>query len=218
MISIVFFFFIISSHVIFTSLATSDEKITINCGSSIKIKHKESGFFLFSDAVQFSQGSQQQVVTFTKDSASGLVYWNIQQGFGNSTTCPTGTPIQCGDTIRLLHTSTKKRLHSHDFRSMITTRNYQVSAFGDTGQYGVTGGDEGDDWVVHCKNRFWLEGESFQLKHKTTGRFLTTAKSRQYDNNNCPMCPIVGQLEASATSDLNHLNYLLVQQGVHVLV
>ena len=215
--SLIFFIVVVSSHVVFT-LANPDEKNTINCGSSIKIKHKESGFYLFSDAVQFSQGSQQQVVTFNKDSASGLVYWNIQQAFGNSTTCPVGKPIQCGDAIRLLHTSTKKRLHSHDFRSMITTRNYQVSAFGDTGQYGVTGGDEGDDWVVHCKNRFWSEGESFQLKHKTTKRFLTASSSRKYDDSNCPMCPIVGQLEASATTDLNHLNYLVVQQGVHVLL
>lgn len=198
--------------------AAVDQKISINCGSSIKIRHKESGYFLFSDAFQFAQGSQQQIVTFAKDAMK--VYWTIQDGFGNSTSssCVTGKPIRCGDTIRLLHTSTKKRLHSHDFQSMLTPRNHQVSAFGDTGPYGVTGGDDGDDWVVQCKNRLWFEGDVFQLVHKTTNKFLTSATSRQYTNANCPMCPIIGQLEASATNERNQLNYLVVEGGVHVVV
>ena len=55
--------------------------------------------------------------------------------------------VKCGATIRLIHTSTKKFLHSHHFRSPLS-QNQEVSAYaredgdGDTGKqhmFSVTG-------------------------------------------------------------------------------
>lgn len=46
-------------------------------------------------------------------------------------------PIKCGQTIRLMHLSTRRNLHSHHFQSPLS-HNLEVSAFGEDGE-----GDEG---------------------------------------------------------------------------
>ena len=48
-------------------------------------------------------------------------------------------PIKCGQTVRLMHLSTRRNLHSHHFQSPLS-HNLEVSAFGEDGE-----GDEGMD-------------------------------------------------------------------------
>ena len=50
-------------------------------------------------------------------------------------------PIKCGQTVRLMHLSTRRNLHSHHFQSPLS-HNLEVSAFGEDGE-----GDEGMDVV-----------------------------------------------------------------------
>ena len=52
--------------------------------------------------------------------------------------------VKCGSTVRLLHLSTRRNLHSHLFTSPLSN-NQEVSAFGENGD-----GDEGDLWTVDC--------------------------------------------------------------------
>lgn len=51
--------------------------------------------------------------------------------------CVIRNPVKCGQTVRLLHVSTRRNLHSHHFQSPLS-RNLEVSAFGEEGE-----GDEG---------------------------------------------------------------------------
>ena len=41
-------------------------------------------------------------------------------------------PVKCGSTIRLMHVSTRRNLHSHHFSSPLS-HNQEVSCFGDDG-------------------------------------------------------------------------------------
>lgn len=52
--------------------------------------------------------------------------------------CTRGTPVKCGDTIRLQHLSTLKNIHSHFFTSPLSG-NQEVSAYGDETGEGDTG-------------------------------------------------------------------------------
>jgi dolichyl-phosphate-mannose--protein O-mannosyl transferase len=45
--------------------------------------------------------------------------WIIKESHG-SEPCTTGTPIKCGQTIRLEHAETARNLHSHDYVSFVT--------------------------------------------------------------------------------------------------
>ena len=37
-----------------------------------------------------------------------------------------------------------------------------------------------------------------QLKHQSTGGILMCEKIYEYNHNNCPRCPIIGQLEVTS--------------------
>lgn len=55
---------------------------------------------------------------------------------------PQGSPISKGQSIRLLHSTTDRWLHSHHFKSPLTSQQ-EVSAFGSKVQ-----SDTGDSWSV----------------------------------------------------------------------
>lgn len=122
-----------------------------------------SGGFTWSS----SPGSGQQGVTVTKSTkAPEALYWQVQEGH-NKTACETGKPIKCGETIRLLHISTKKRLHSHHVHSALS-RQQEISAFGETGQFGDKGGDTSDNWKILCGDKYWTHGRDVRFRHVAT--------------------------------------------------
>ncbi len=65
--------------------------------------------------------------------------------------CGRGSPVECGQEIRLEHQTTSRNLHSHHFSSPLSS-SQEVSAFGEDGE-----GDTGDVWTVVCDGDtdFW---------------------------------------------------------------
>lgn len=80
--------------------------------------------------------------------------------------CSRGSPVNCGQEIRLEHITTNRNLHSHHFGSPLSNAQ-EVSAFGDDGE-----GDSGDVWTVVCEGDFWQRAEPIMFKHVATGVFL----------------------------------------------
>lgn len=180
----------------------------VTCGSVIKLKHKDSviyfivyfialqGFHLHSHAIAWGSGSGQQSITANDAQADGNSLWLIKEAH-RAPGCSVGTEINCGDKIRLEHVQTKHNLHSHLFTSPVS-KQQEVSGFGENGD-----GDTGDSWEVVCQGRekYWERGSVIQLKHVDTGKFLFTSSSNKFDQKNCGgNCPIMGQLEVSASA------------------
>ena len=137
--------------------------------------------------------------------------WTIKESDRNmieGKLCRTGEPIKCGDEVRFEHNVTGRNLHSHSgFKSPLSNRQ-EVSGYGDDGF-----GDTGDDWKFECNVRAdWgptkkegdiIDGSTlFHLKHVDTGYYVMT-DSNDFNNSNCPRCPIVGQFEMSAVRTKN---------------
>lgn len=189
----------------------------ITCGSAIKLRHVDSSkYYLSSKGFNWStqQGSGQQVVTLSKDKSSSSLYWQIQEAF-NQTACETGKPIQCGDTIRLLHLETKKRLHSHHVKSSLSHQQ-EISAFGDTGEYGIEGGDSSDNWKVVCRDKYWYHAKDVRLRHVATGSYLRSSTQTKFTETNCPRCPIINELEVVGSNAANHLTNFQSTQGIRL--
>jgi dolichyl-phosphate-mannose--protein O-mannosyl transferase len=76
------------------------------------------------------------------------------------------SPIKCDSIVRIIHVTTKRYLHSHDFASPLS-HNQEVSAYGEDGA-----GDEGDRWKVVCtsRNDYWLRKDGIRLQHVVTGK------------------------------------------------
>lgn len=69
-------------------------------------------------------GSGQQSVTGVTAVEDSNSYWSVR---GTSDTfCQRGTPVKCGQTIRLTHVNTGRNLHSHYFSSPLSSN--QVGA------------------------------------------------------------------------------------------
>ncbi len=176
--------------------------------------------------ISWGTGSKQQVVTLKdgKDESHASSLWLIQEAHGKKA-CETGTPIRCGDTVRFFHITTKKRLHSHEFPSSLTPNQQEVSAFRTdpsattvTEDYDMEGGDKSDDWTILCSTPYWTIGQNVRLYHVATRAHLESSSSRKFTSQNCPRCPIVGELEVStskrATSRKNF--FRADEQGAHV--
>ena len=43
----------------------------------------------------------------------------------------------------------------------------------------------------------------FSLKHTDTNKYLSTDRKADYNNQNCPRCPIVGHMEVAAANNKN---------------
>ena len=128
-------------------------------------------YYLRSESFNWSTGSGQQVVTLQKDKSSSSMLWQVQEAYGEKV-CTAGRPVKCGETIRLLHVQTKKRLHSHSIPSVLS-KQQEVSAFGDAGESRSEGGDQSDDWKVLCGKHFWTKGDAIRLQHVVTDAFLS---------------------------------------------
>jgi hypothetical protein len=123
-----------------------------------------------------------------------------------------GTPVKCGDHIRLEHGETGKNLHSHLFKAPLSG-NQEVSAFG---EHGV--GDTGDNWVLQCEGseKFWGRYKIVSLMHADTGKFLSTSGNYQFNQQNCGgQCPIMHQTEVSSASKKDIKAKWHTDQGVY---
>lgn len=120
----------------------------------------------------------------------------------NKDACEAGTPIKCGEVIRLEHADTGKNLHSHLFRAPLSG-NQEVSGFGEGGN-----GDTGDNWQVVCETNdaAWPRSKPVSLLHVDTNKYLTTSDAHKFTHQNCGgNCPILDQTEVSvaARKDVN---------------
>ena len=86
--------------------------------------------------------------------------FSIRKGLPN-TIC-SREKVKCGAKIRLEHLETKKNLHSHLFKSPLSS-NQEVSAFGTDGQ-----GDTGDYWIVTCSDDYWIKDSAVKFKQIDT--------------------------------------------------
>lgn len=194
----------------FLSFATCKEEFRyVTCGSSLKLYNQRQGIRLHSHDVKYGSGSGQQSVTGSTSSDDHNSYWVVKGK--NGAHCDRGTPIKCGDKIRLQHGSTKRNLHSHFFQSPIT-HNQEVSAFGEGGN-----GDTGDDWEIRCATlransggtKYWNRKDQIRFKHSDTGRFLH-ASADQFGR------PISGQHEICAYHNEDAANLWIAQAGVYI--
>ena len=202
-----------------TSKTIDDEKF-VTCGSAIKLTHVESGskFLLSSEQRQLQSGSGQQLVTAVEDMSSITGLWHVREGHqADGGACVTGTPIKCGQVIRLMHLQTGTNLHTHGIRSPLSNQ-HEVSCFGHDGV-----GDGGDDWMVVCDgstyNRalYWVRDAHIQLKSTATNRWLGASSSVQYNENNCGRgCPIVNHLEVFGREGNDAYSHWKVEQGVYL--
>ena len=63
-------------------------------------------------------GSGQQSVTGVEASDDANSYWRIRGGPEGG--CPRGSPVRCGQAVRLTHVPTGKNLHTHHFPSPLS--------------------------------------------------------------------------------------------------
>lgn len=169
----------------------------VTCGSVIKLVHKETGHHLHSHPIAWGSGSGQQSVTTTGSNNDAGSMWIVKESSSSSDVCGVGTPVRCGDTIRLEHSSTGKNLHSHLFKAPLSG-NQEVSGFG--GEVNHVG-DSGDNWKVICDSgdSYWTRGSPVSLSHSDTSKYLFSSGTAKFTASNCGSgCPIMGQNEVSA--------------------
>uniref|UniRef100_A0A803YK96 Stromal cell derived factor 2 like 1 n=1 Tax=Meleagris gallopavo TaxID=9103 RepID=A0A803YK96_MELGA len=160
-------------------------------------------FFSLEGAIPRSTGtgSGQQSVTGVEASDDANSYWRVRGKADGS--CQRGTPVKCGQAIRLTHVNTGKNLHTHHFPSPLSN-NQEVSAFGDDGE-----GDDLDIWIVQCSGTHWEREDAVRFKHVGTEVFLSIT-GEQYGH------PIRGQREVHGMPTANHHNYWKAMEGVFI--
>ncbi|XP_041360908.1 stromal cell-derived factor 2-like [Gigantopelta aegis] len=173
----------------------------VTCNSVLKLMNTHNRVRLHSHDVKYGSGSGQQSVTGVETSDDHNSYWHIRAKTGAS--CMRGVPIKCGQTIRLMHLSTRRNLHSHHFQSPLS-RNLEVSAFGEEGE-----GDEGDNWVIVCPGQHWLRSEKVRIKNVVTGHYL-------HVSGDSFGRPIHGQREISGYPSPTEMNYWQAAEGIFI--
>lgn len=118
-----------------------DDENYVTCGSVVKLKHHDTGYYLNSESKNLNAGSGQQIVTFVKDPSTQNTLWWLRpahHGQGKEVeypanvpdlSCHLAEPIACGSLIRLTHLSTQKNLHSHGVESVLSQQQ-EVTAYG----------------------------------------------------------------------------------------
>nr|XP_014431508.1 stromal cell-derived factor 2-like [Pelodiscus sinensis] len=149
--------------------------------------------------VSVHTGSGQQSVTGVSAVDDSNSYWRIRGK--TSTVCERGTPVKCGQSIRLTHINTGRNLHSHHFTSPLSG-NQEVSAFGEDGE-----GDYLDDWTVLCSGTYWVRDGEVRFRHSSTDVLLSVT-GEQYGR------PIHGQKEVHGMSYSNQNNNWKVMEGI----
>ncbi|XP_017292666.1 stromal cell-derived factor 2 [Kryptolebias marmoratus] len=182
-------------------LCVGTELSSVTCGSVVKLLNVKHNVRLHSHDVRYGSGSGQQSVTGVSVVEDSNSYWSVR---GTSdTSCHRGTPVRCGQMIRLTHVNTGRNLHSHYFTSPLSS-NQEVSAFGEEGE-----GDHLDEWAVQCGGSVWKREEAVRFRHKATDALLSVT-GEQYGR------PIHGQTEVHAMSSPTQHSLWKVMEGVFI--
>ncbi|XP_005986896.1 stromal cell-derived factor 2 [Latimeria chalumnae] len=171
----------------------------VTCGSVVKLLNTRHNVRLHSHDVRYGSGSGQQSVTGVTTAEDSNSYWRIRGRM--DAVCQRGTPIKCGETIRLTHINTGRNLHSHYYTSPLSG-NQEVSAFGEDGE-----GDSLDNWTVLCSSTFWERDDAVKFKHTAT-EVLLSVTGEQYGR------PIHGQREVHGMTYSNQNNFWKVMEGI----
>uniref|UniRef100_UPI0037E8B30E stromal cell-derived factor 2 n=1 Tax=Semicossyphus pulcher TaxID=241346 RepID=UPI0037E8B30E len=180
-------------------LSFGTELSFVTCGSVLKLLNIKHNVRLHSHDVRYGSGSGQQSVTGVTSVEDSNSYWSIRGT--RDTWCHRGTPVQCGQTIRLTHVNTGRNLHSHYFSSPLSS-NQEVSAFGDEGE-----GDHLDEWTVQCGGSVWKREEAVRFRHKATDALLSVT-GEQYGR------PIHGQREVHAMPSPSQHSLWKAMEGI----
>ncbi|KPP63875.1 stromal cell-derived factor 2-like [Scleropages formosus] len=181
------------------TLSATTEISFVTCGSVIKLLNVKHNVRLHSHDVRYGSGSGQQSVTGVTTVEDSNSYWSVRGT--SSLTCQRGTPVRCGQTIRLTHVNTGRNLHSHYFASPLSA-NQEVSAFGENGE-----GDSLDEWMVLCGGTVWQRDESVRFRHAATEALLSVT-GEQYGR------PIHGQREVHAMAVASQHSYWRTMEGI----
>ena len=111
----------------------SNHKFNSTCVYTLS-HHEQTSFFFFffvleniivvsSSGCLSGTGSGQQSVTGVTAVEDSNSYWSVRGTSG--ALCHRGTPVRCGQAIRLTHVNTGRNLHSHYFSSPLSSN--QVS-------------------------------------------------------------------------------------------
>ncbi|XP_038615188.1 stromal cell-derived factor 2 [Tachyglossus aculeatus] len=171
----------------------------VTCGSVVKLLNTRHDVRLHSHDVRYGSGSGQQSVTGVSAVDDSNSYWRVRGK--TSTVCERGTPVKCGQVIRLTHINTGRNLHSHHFTSPLSG-NQEVSAFGEEGE-----GDYLDDWTVLCGGSHWVRDGEVRFKHSSTEALLSVT-GEQYGR------PISGQKEVHGMIQPSQNNYWKAMEGI----
>lgn len=179
------------------SKGMQDVPVDVAFGSRVSIRHHNTqGGYLHSHNLMYPTGSKQQQITLYphKDENNVWLLENMTQpldingqAINGSLAWDISNPpdlIKDGDTIKLLHLATSRRLHSHDVRPPVTEAEWQneVSAYG----YEGFEGDANDYFRVEiikkmsdgeeAKTRLRTIQTKFKLVHVMTGCVLFSHK------------------------------------------
>lgn len=184
------------------SKAMHDVPVDVAFGSRVAIKHHNTqGGYLHSHNLMYPTGSNQQQITLYphKDENNIWIIENQTQPLDINGNAINGsyawdnivppTYVKDGDTIKLFHIPTSRRLHSHDVRPPVTEADWQneVSAYG----YEGFDGDANDYFRVEiikkmsdgeeAKTRLRTIQTKFKLVHVMTGCVLFSHKVKLPD-------------------------------------
>jgi dolichyl-phosphate-mannose--protein O-mannosyl transferase len=211
----------------------------VTYGSAIKLRHRESEYYLNSEEKNLNSGSGQQLVTTIKDAGSTNTLWWIRPPFDSEhnpdaaaeyyynedteTEYRLAMPIPCGSVVRLTHVGTGRNLHSHGAQSPLS-RQQEVTAFGE----GDWKGDAGDNFRVVClqpnndsaaspPSKYWIRGETVRFQHVDTEKWLGSSKNTEFNQQTCGRnCPIMGHLEVFGRASSDKFADFYAEQGVHL--
>ncbi|ORX40287.1 putative Dolichyl-phosphate-mannose--protein mannosyltransferase 2 [Kockovaella imperatae] len=173
-----------------------DTYADVGFGSIVSIRHVHTqGGYLHSHPHAYPGGSQQQQITLYPHRDDNNL-WRITNGSSvddaqyDWDTLPFDY-VLTGSKIRLEHTSTFKRLHSHDVRPPVSDVEFQNEVSG----YGYEGfaGDANDDFIVEiapktrgkrdrqARHRLRTLRSEFRLRHALSGCYLFSHKVKLPD-------------------------------------
>ncbi|GAA5971301.1 hypothetical protein JCM11641_008301 [Rhodosporidiobolus odoratus] len=154
-------------------------------GSRLTLKNMGYGGGLLHSHIQtYPVGSQQQQVTcyHYKDENNE---WIVTPTWEADAIDPNGELVYLrhGDTLRLVHSSTGRNLHSHSIAAPVTKLAHEVSCYGN-----ATVGDSNDYWVVevvddflrgarHKFDRIHSLSTRLRFKHLNSGCYLRAANA-----------------------------------------
>lgn len=159
-----------------TELGNSPLEVAIGSRGTLK-NMGYGGGLLHSHVQTYPDGSGQQQVTcyHHKDSNNDWFFYPARGEPDYDDTSEDIRFVKNGDTIRLIHTTTGRNLHSHAVAAPMTKSDNEVSSYGN-----LTVGDHKDHWTVEIvddassRDRKMLRTltSAFRLRHASLGCYL----------------------------------------------